>query len=138
MNLRELNGSGKSLWVFFTTAIIALLTTGTFWWLLKEFNNYSRWRNAGHGDREQFSTIGPRIGMLVCMQSQGYTDWLWKHGFWWRVLINSESGLTSPIIGNGLDAYGLNAWKIASKFGPHSKFGRQYLFGYSDIACAWD
>lgn len=133
MNLRELNGSGRRLWVFFTTAITALLTTGTFWWLLEEFNNYSRWRNASHGEREQFSTIGPRIGMLVCMQSQGYTDWLWKHGFWWRVLINSDSRLEAPSI-----ARGLNAWEIASRHGPHSTFGRRYVFDCSDTACAWN
>ena len=48
MNLRELNGSGKSLCVFLCTATIALLTTGALWLVLEEVKNYLRWRRRIH------------------------------------------------------------------------------------------
>ena len=44
MNLSELNGSGKRLWVFLATAIIAVLIAGTSWFLLEEGNNYRNWQ----------------------------------------------------------------------------------------------
>ena len=103
MNLNELNGSGKNLRVFLTTAAIALLTTGASWFLLEEFNNYLRWRNASARDKEQFSTLGRRIGMLVYMQRQGYTNMLWKDGFWWRLLISSDSRVMEPVRARGIN-----------------------------------
>lgn len=42
MNLRELNGNGTHLWVFFTTAITALIITGSTWFLIEQVNGYRR------------------------------------------------------------------------------------------------
>ena len=43
MNLSELNGSGKKLWVFLATAVIAVQIAGTSWFLLEEGNIYRHW-----------------------------------------------------------------------------------------------
>ena len=55
MNLSELNGSGKNIWVFLCTATVALLTTGVSWFVLKEVNNYLRWRRGIHNVKERFA-----------------------------------------------------------------------------------
>ena len=116
MNLSELNGSGKSLRVFFTTATIALLTTGALWFLVEEASKYNRWRTRYDVYKERF-TIGSRIGMIVSLRRCGHTDWMRKHGFWWRILINSDSRLSSPI-----EYRGLRACDFVSKYGPSEDF----------------
>ena len=119
MNLKELNGSGKNIWVFLCTAIIALLTTGALWFVLEEVNNYLRWRKGNRYVKERFA-LGQRIGMLVWLQQHGHTGWMWESGAWWRLLINSGSRAWSP-----MEVKGMSACRIVSKFilhGPHTAF----------------
>ena len=93
MNLSELNGSGKELWVFLTTAMLALLFTGASWFLVEEINNYLRWQRRNRGARMK-TTIGARISMLAWLCSHGHKTWMWKSGAWWRILVKSTSRLT--------------------------------------------
>ncbi len=111
MNLSELNGSGKGLSVFLTTAVIALLVTGALWFLLEEVNNYLRCRTLKHAPRKRF-TIGSRIGMLAWLQKH-HPKWMWKSGVWWRILIDSDSRVRSPA-----KVSGLSACEVISKYGP--------------------
>ena len=113
MNLSELNGSGKNIWVFLITAVVALLTTGVLWFVLEEVNNYLRWRKGVHNVKELFA-LGQRIGMLVWLQQHGHTGWMWESGAWWRLLINSGSRAWSP-----MEVEGLSACDIVSKYGLH-------------------
>ena len=109
MNLSELNGSGKELWVFLTTAIIALLIAGTSWFLLEEGNNFRNWQRKRIPDtRTRFTrtrfTFGARLAMLAWLWRTGHTKWAWKSDAWWRVLTDSASKLSKPEEARGLTA----------------------------------
>lgn len=127
MNLSELNGSGKSIWVFLTTAVIALLITGVLWFLMREVNNYLRWRRRSHDASIDF-TIGARISMLAWLQGNQVGDWMWRSGAWWRILVNSDSRLRNPG-----EARGLNTCEFVSKYGchPHPPHFRPFEHGDS-------
>ena len=116
MNLSELNGSGKSIWVFLCTATIALLTTGALWFVLEEVNTYLRWRRGFHDVQKRFA-LGQRICMLVWLQQYGHTGWMWESGAWWRLLINSGSRVWEPG-----EVEGLRACDIVLKYGLHDYF----------------
>ncbi|KAG8529032.1 uncharacterized protein KY384_006722 [Bacidia gigantensis] len=45
MNIQELNNSGRTLKVFFATAIIAVAVTGLIWWMIEEAKNFKAWRD---------------------------------------------------------------------------------------------
>ena len=133
MNLSELNGSGKNIWVFLCTATVALLTTGVSWFVLEEVNNYLRWRRGIHNVKQRFA-LGQRIGMFVWLQQHGHTGWMWESGAWWRLLINSGSRAWSP-----MEVRGLSACDIVSKYGLHAShtafnpFERRNKYKWRDI-----
>ena len=104
MNLSELNGSGKELWVFLATAIIAVLIAGTSWFLLEEGNNYRNWQMRRYPDTRTRFTVGARLAMLAWLWRQGHTKWAWKSDAWWRVLTDSASRLSEPEEASGLTA----------------------------------
>ena len=104
MNLSELNGSGKRLWVFLATAIIAVLIAGTSWFLLEEGNNYRNWQMRKIRITRTHFTIGARMAMLVWLWRHGHTQWAWKSGAWWRVLTDSAHRLREPGEASGLTA----------------------------------
>ena len=104
MNLSELNGSGKELWVFLTTAIIALLIAGTAWLLLEEGNNFRNWQRRRIPDTRTRFTFGARLAMLAWLWSRGHKEWAWKSDAWWRILTDSASTIFEPDIARGLTA----------------------------------
>ena len=104
MNLSELNGSGKRLWVFLATAIIAVLIAGTSWFLLEEGNNYRNWQLRKIRITRTRFTIGARMAMLAWLWRHGHTQWAWKSGAWWRVLTDSASRMREPEENRGLTA----------------------------------
>ena len=80
MNLSELNGSGKNLWVFLTTAVVALVITATTWFLIEEVNLYLIWRrNARH---QYISTNG--IGIAAWLFKSKRKGWMTTSDFWSR------------------------------------------------------
>ena len=96
MNLSELNGSGRNVSAFFITAVVALLITGVAWFLLKEVNNFLRWRNKTWNASVRPAPptqypIGLRIYMLVWLLKRRHTLWMLRSGVLWRILINSNS-----------------------------------------------
>ena len=121
------------MWVFLCTAIIALLTTGALWYVLEEVNNYLRWRKRTHYVENEF-TLGQRTAMLVWLQQNGYTGWMWESGAWWRILFNSDSRADSPIQVAGRSAceivsiHALHGSRTAfDPFHPHNKYEWEYL-----------
>lgn len=112
MNLSELNGSGQELWVFLTTAVIALVITGVSWFLIEEVYNYLRWQRSydnrmrqkrGHDPRVRL-TIGARMSMLALLWKYEHKNWLWRSGAWWRILTNNSSQLSEPTQADELNA----------------------------------
>ena len=95
MNIEQLNGSGQRLSVFMTTAVVTLAVTGGSWFVIEQVNSYRKWRRRRRSDvlgngRTQFALV-VRLAMLVYLASNGYTQWMWKSGAWWRILLNHRS-----------------------------------------------
>lgn len=102
MNIQQLNKSGQNLWVFFVTAVVALLVTGGSWlWsksIYKAMLWYKLWykqRPASHSTRNtrtQRREYGLllRMAMLVWLVRDGHSYWMWNSGAWLAILIGSE------------------------------------------------
>ena len=95
MNIEQLNGSGQRLSVFITTAVVTLAVTGGSWFVIEQVNSYRKWRRRRRSDvlgngKTQFALV-VRLAMLVYLASRGYTQWMWKSGAWWRILLNHRS-----------------------------------------------
>ena len=134
MNLNELNGSGKRMWVFLCTAIIALLTTGALWYVLEEVNNYLRWqKETRYEDVKNDFTLGQRIGMLVWLHQYGHTGWMWESGAWWRLLMNSGSRALTPS-----EVEGLSACEIVSEYRLHDYRTRTALNHPFEPGCKYE
>ena len=101
MNIQQLNGSGQQLWIFFTTALAALLITGGSWlcssrlathkamlWY-KERAATKKALNENSKSREYGLLL--RIAMLVWLVRSGHTLWMWKSGAWAAILANNQA-----------------------------------------------
>ena len=132
MNLSELNGSGKELWVFLVTAIIAVLIAGTSWFLLEEGNNYRVWKMRRVPDTRTRFTVGARLAMLAWLWRKGHTKWAWKSDAWWRVLTDSASRLSEPE-----EASRLTACEYVSRYEYRSRQSRFEPYRISNVY-KWD
>lgn len=116
MNIQQLNGNGQNLWVFFTTAIAALLLTGGSLFLSKHFATHeavtwykerleasTRYKERAAAERANEEIVESqeygfllRIAMLVWLMRKGHKAWMWKSGAWIGITINSKaSGIRS-------------------------------------------
>lgn len=100
MNIEQLNGSGQHLSVFITTAVITLAVTGGSWFFTEQVNSYRKWRRRRsdvlHNGKTQFASV-VRPALLVYLVSNGHTQWMWKSGAWWRILMNHRSLLLCSV-----------------------------------------
>ena len=98
MNLQQLNGNGKDLWIFITTAVLALLITGGSWLFIEGVNAFKVWRRRKLERSPDLYKQGPKysIGLRVVMISwlmcKGYGLWMWKSGAWLCILTNDRHG----------------------------------------------
>ena len=101
MNIQQLNESGQQIWVFFTTAVAALLITGGSWlcfnrlathtamiWY-KERAEAKKALNEERKSREYGLLL--RIAMLVWLVRNGHTLWMLKSGAGAAVLTNNNT-----------------------------------------------
>ena len=101
MNIEQLNGSGQQIWVFFTTAVAALLITGGSWlcsnglathkamlWY-KERAAAKKALNEESKSREYGLLL--RIAMLVWLVRNGHMLWMWQSGAWAAILTNNNN-----------------------------------------------
>ena len=101
MNIEQLNGSGQQIWVFFTTAVAALLITGGSWLFSNRLATHKAtlWykeRAAAKKalDEERKSQkygLLLRIAMLVWLVRNGYTLWMWKSGAGAAILTDNNA-----------------------------------------------
>lgn len=129
MNIQQLNGSGPRIWVFFTTAIAALLITGGSWLCSKSLATpravvwYRERAVAEKAKDEQWNSqeygLLLRMAMLVWLVRNGHTSWMWKSGAWAAILTNSK---TNGICYNsGVDVEITTACKhVAKRYRPSS------------------
>ena len=98
MNVQQLNQNGQNIWVFFVTALIALLVTGGSWVLSNAVYKAVSWyknlsaRSAAYDgkDAKQEYDFTHRVAMLVWLVRNGQTAWMWTTGAWLAILINSK------------------------------------------------
>ena len=96
MNIQQLNHSGQNLWVFFVTAVVALLVTGGSWACSKKAMAWYKERAAvsrAYAKKEGKQEYGLllRMAMLVWLVRNGHTAWMWKSGAWLAILMNSKT-----------------------------------------------
>ena len=101
MNIQQLNGSGQQIWVFFVTAVAALLFTGGSWLYVDRLATHKAmlWykeRAAAKKvlDEERKSQkygLLLRLAMLVWLVRNRHTLWMWKSGAWAAILTNNNT-----------------------------------------------
>ncbi|KAF6218137.1 hypothetical protein HO133_006096 [Letharia lupina] len=96
MNIQQLNHNGQNLWVFFVTAVVALLVTGGSWVCSKKAMAWYKERAAvsrAYAKKEGKQEYGLllRMAMLVWLVRNGHTAWMWKSGAWLAILMNSKT-----------------------------------------------
>ena len=109
MNIRQLNQNGQNIWVFFTTAVVALLVTGGSWRCSDSIAKARAWYNTRvPPDRKVKPEYGfiLRITLLVWLIRNGHGRWMWQSGAWLAILVNSKvccetyrGGLSEPACG---------------------------------------
>ena len=119
MNIQQLNGSGQQMWVFFTTAVAALLVTGGSWLFSRGLTTHKAmlWykeRTAAKKALNEERKSGEyglllRIAMLVWLVRNGHTLWMWRSGAWAAILTN-----------NTRMNFGINIWIRGSHEEPRS------------------
>lgn len=101
MNIQQLNGSGQKLWVFFATAVAALLITGGSWLCsncIATHRSVMWYReraavkkaNDKKSKSQEYGLL-LRIAMLVWLVRDGHLSWMWKTGAWAAILTNSNT-----------------------------------------------
>lgn len=101
MNIKQLNGNGQNLWVFFTTVVVALVITGGSW---LSFNRFVKGEAvAWYKERATTKRLSDeteykreyglllRMAMLAWLVRHGYKAWMWHSGAWIAILINSKA-----------------------------------------------
>lgn len=110
MNIQQLNGSGQKLWVFFTTAVAALLITGGSWLIpnLKAVVWYRKRAAAKKADDEKWNGeeygLLLRMTLLVWLLRGGFKTWMWESGAWAAILTNSKTECYSLVYSDHLTA----------------------------------
>lgn len=103
MNIQQLNGTGQQIWVFFITAVAALLIAGCSWlcsdrltaheaiiWY-KERAAAKKPTQISEELKNQEYGLLLRIAMLVWLVRNGHVVWMWKSGAWAAILTNSNA-----------------------------------------------
>ena len=101
MNIEQLNGSGQQIWVFFTTAVAALLITGGSWLCSNRLTTHKAvlWykdraaaKKALDEEREsrEYGLLF-RLAMLVWLVRNGHMLWMWKSGAGAAILTNNNA-----------------------------------------------
>ena len=123
MNLQQLNNSGKHIWVFLITAIVALFLTFFIWMLVEHFEKLVCWRkqiSAIASNNEPWPQRGKdyslliRLNILILLLQMGFHRWAWHSGAWLRILTNDRTGFrpthtiegkAGPVNGDSMNLY---------------------------------
>ncbi|KAF6236376.1 hypothetical protein HO173_005467 [Letharia columbiana] len=99
MDIQQLNQKGQNLWVFFVTAVVALLVTGGSWACSNSGYKAMAWYKeaaavsgayAKKGEKQEHGLL-LRMAMLVWLVRNGHTVWMWKSRAWLAILMNSKT-----------------------------------------------
>lgn len=123
MNLQQLNDNGLDIWVFITTAIIALMLTMAVWTCISQASDYKLWRKqmrdgemrvGGSNDyipwpkRGKAYSVVIRTAILIMLLWEGHGRWVCITGAWLRILTNERfSAWQPPNTGDAGEAPGI-------------------------------
>lgn len=134
MNIQQLNQNGQNIWVFVTTAAVALLVTGGSWACSKSAYKARAWYKErvaltsamdGKVVKTEYDLL-LRIAMLLWLVRTGHGVWTWKTGAWLAILMNS-SVLGEQTAWPWVEA---RACDYVAKYGPTStKYGTRIEYG---------
>ena len=138
MNIEQLNGSGQQIWVFFTTAVAALLITGSSWLFSNRLATHraTLWykeRAAAKkalDERRKSREYGLllRLAMLVWLVRNGHTLWMWKSGAGAAILTDNITSMNPHFITNSFDE-AKSACDYVSRFSsPSNHFWKAEAF----------
>lgn len=99
MNIQQLNQNGQNIWVFFMTAVVALLVTGGSWVLSNAVYKAMSWYKQlaarivkdDKEDEKREYDFPHRVAMLVWLVRNGHTAWMWTTGAWLAILMDSKA-----------------------------------------------
>lgn len=101
-----------------------LAVTGGLWSVIEQVNGYFKWRKSGpdqpYNGKTQFA-LSVRLALLLCLVSNGRTNWMYRTGAWWRILTIHRSRIVSLYIPRG-DNGRLNAGEHVSKYDIWGQF----------------
>ena len=101
MNLQQLNGSGKPLKDFITTAFVALAITGGIWFLIEQFNTYRNWQKDEESTSKPSHSLLARMRIVFWLWQHGHWPWMKQWGAWWRIPLDTPYPLMGQLdIGN--------------------------------------
>ena len=98
MNVQQLNQNGQSIWVFYVTALVALLVTGSSWVVSNAVYKVMSWyhklaaRSAANDNKHEKREydLPHRVAMLIWLVHNGHTVWMCMTGAWLAILVNSK------------------------------------------------
>lgn len=104
MNIQQLNQNGQNIWVFLITAVVALLVTGSSWFLSNAVYRTISWYKKLAARSVESEVKGPnreydfphRVAMLIWLARRGETAWMLKTGAGLAILINSKTMSRGP------------------------------------------
>ena len=131
MNIQQLNQNGQTIWVFFTTAVVALVLTGGSWRCSKSTYEAMSWykeravakeANDKEEKRREYGLL-VRMTMLIWLVRNGYKTWMWRSGAWIAILLDSKEQTREYVeVGEGACDY-------VSKYSQRSEEDKDYFFG---------
>ena len=139
MNIEQLNGSGQQIWVFFTTAVAALLITGGSWLFSNRLATHKAtlWykeraaaKKALDEEREsrEYGLL-LRLAMLVWLVRNGHTLWMWKSGAGAAILTDNNAVMKTGRYGFSHHRPARSACDYVSRFSsPSENPWKKYAF----------
>ena len=135
MNIQQLNQNGQNIWVFFTTAIVALVLTGGSWLCSKLTYEAIAWykerasakeANDEEEKRREYGLL-LRMAMLIWLVRNGYKTWMWRSGGWLAILLDSKARGVSTTWEGGKRAQP-RACDYVSQFSQRNEKNKHYFF----------
>lgn len=142
MNLQQLNNNGRPLYVFFITAILALVSTGIVWFCIDQYNGFMNWKT----DERQYGVktctkfnLTSRLAMLGWLVRHRHVSWMRQSGVWPLILKGSVREPSGYPMDLPDEAWHLSAPEYVSKYMLWSRSRDGFdAFAINPVPIAWE